>query len=483
MATDVLGVIAPHPPIMVPEVGGRRASVTDDSAQAMRDAARALAAYAPDTVVLMSPHAPVVRDSFVIDESAEMSGDLGQFGARDVRISTAGDPELAATIVEEAEKDSIPVLARSESPLLDAGVLDHGALVPLSFLDRTGRYPLVELSLSFLPLAVHRALGTAIARAARRLGRRVAFVASGDCSHRLTRDAPAGYDRHGAEFDAQLVAILAANDYPALERIDPDLIEHAGECGLRSFITLGGFLEGTDARTQVLSYEGPWGVGYLTAVAAPPDVLERAGIVVVKQHDDAAPQAAEPQAESGEEPSEAAESSLGHAEPVAESALVALARRTIETYVGEGRVLEPAPASGLLAEPHGAFVSLHRKGDLRGCIGTILPTQDSLAEEIVRNAIQAATRDPRFLPLRADELADLEISVDVLGEPEPATLADLDPREYGVIVSADRRQGLLLPDLEGVDTVEEQVAIAMRKAGIAPDECVNLQRFRVDRYH
>ena len=474
MASDVLGVIAPHPPIMVPEVGGRRADVTEDSAHAMSDAARVLSSYDPDTIVLMSPHAPLARGAFVIDTSERVSGDLGQFGAPGVRISASGDPELAEAIVQESESAAIPVIARAQSPLLDAGLLDHGALVPLSFLDRTGMYPLVELSLSFLPLALHRALGRAIARAALRLGRRVAFVASGDCSHRLTRDAPAGYSQHGAEFDARLVEILAANDYPALEEIDPMLIEEAGECGLRSFITLGGFLHGTGARTQVLSYEGPWGVGYLTAVAATPGLLERAGITVVRQHNREAATAPEPCVEPAVEPS---------SDRTAESPPVALARQTIEAYVQQGRLQEPPPATGLLAQQHGAFVSLHRQGELRGCIGTVLPTRDTLAEEIAHNAIQAAMRDPRFMPLGVDELDDLEISVDVLTEPEPATLADLDPREYGVVVSADRRQGLLLPDLEGVDTVEDQLAIAMRKAGIAPGESVTLQRFRVDRYH
>jgi AmmeMemoRadiSam system protein A len=404
-----------------------------------------------------------------------------------VLISAPGDPQLAAAIVEEAERDHIPVMSRSESPLLDAGLLDHGALVPLSFLDRAGRYPLVEVSLSFLPLALHRALGRAIARAARRVGRRVAFVASGDCSHRLTRDAPAGYDPHGAEFDTRLVEILSANDYPALERIDPGLIEHAGECGLRSFITLGGFLEDTGARTQVLAYEGPWGVGYLTAVAASPDLLQRAGVSIVRLHDQGDAPSAEPSSDpSGYSGGAAAPTASGTESTSyrsSESAPVALARRTIEAYVRDGRVPDPPPAAGLLAERHGAFVSLHRQGNLRGCIGTIMPTQATLAREIVRNAIQAATCDPRFDALRPDELADLEISVDVLGEPEPAALEDLDPHEYGVIVSADGRQGLLLPDLDGVDTVEEQIAIAMRKAGIAPGECVSLQRFRVDRYH
>ena len=128
-------------------------------------------------------------------------------------------------------------------------------------------------------------------------------------------------------------------------------------------------------------------------------------------------------------------------------------------------------------------MSLHRGGDLRGCIGTIEPTRATLADEIVHNAVQAATADPRFPSVVPDELDGLEISVDVLYPAEAATFEDLDPRTYGVIVSADWRRGLLLPDLDGVDTPAEQVAIALRKAGIAPDEQYRLERFRVDRYH
>jgi AmmeMemoRadiSam system protein A len=423
----------------------------------MRLAARLLADFEPEALVLMSPHAPLVRGAFTIDTSSRLAGDLGQFGAPSVRVRPPGDPELAERIIVEAERVDVPVVPRDTSPLLDPGVLDHAALVPLSFLDREGRYPLVELSLAFLSFGQHIALGRAVRRAAEALGRRIAFVASGDCSHRLTHDAPAGFSPRGSEFDRQLVSLIAAGDFSALASLDPLLIEEAGECGLRSFITLGGFIEGTDAQPRVLAYEGPWGVGYLTAVVASPELLERL---------------------------ETPESGLKRGtagEP--ESEPVALARHAIETYVREGRVVEPPPAEGLLARRAGAFVSLHRKGELRGCIGTIGPSRETLAEEIVHNAIQAATSDPRFPPLSADELADLEISVDVLHEPEPAAFEDLDPRTYGVIVTSGRRRGLLLPDLEGVDSAEQQVLIAMRKAGIEPGEPVSLERFRVDRYH
>jgi len=166
-------------------------------------------------------------------------------------------------------------------------------------------------------------------------------------------------------------------------------------------------------------------------------------------------------------------------------ALVDLARRTIETYVRERRQISPpAELPPDLPTRSGVFVSLHAHGDLRGCIGTIEPTQPSLAQEVIHNAIMAATRDPRFPPVEPHELASLEISVDVLSPPEPVpSEAELDPRQYGVIVESSYRRGLLLPDLPGVDTVECQVDIARRKAGIRRGEPIRLYRFRVHRYH
>ena len=468
MTPATLGIVAPHPPIMVPEVGGARSEVTADSTKALEYAASLLERFDPDAVVIMSPHAPVTRTAFIVDESERLAGDLGAFGAHRVRFNAAGDPALARAIIAEAAADDIQVLSRFESPLLEAGTLDHGVMVPLSFLDREGRYPIVVLSLSYLPLSVHHALGRAIARAAARLGRRVAFLASGDCSHRLTPDAPAGFSPHAAEFDQALVRLLEVGDFDGLECIDPALINEAGECGLRSFVTLGGFVEDTDACTRVLAYEGPWGVGYLTAVVASPSLLD--------------PLTTQGCDNEGAPPTSSAESDTP-ADTAPESPPVALARRTIEAHVREGGILETPSAEGLLAERHGAFVSLHRSGELRGCIGTIEATRPTLAEEIARNAVQAATSDPRFPPLTPEELDDLEISVDVLGPAESATMADLDPKTWGVIVTAGWRRGLLLPDLDGVDTPDQQVSIALRKAGIGPTEHFELERFSVDRYH
>ncbi len=168
-----------------------------------------------------------------------------------------------------------------------------------------------------------------------------------------------------------------------------------------------------------------------------------------------------------------------------ESAYVKLARETIENYIKQGKTITPhlGLPEEMINQKAGVFVSLKKFGDLRGCIGTFMPTQENIAQEIIKNAISAAVDDPRFSPVTASEVEDLSISVDVLSAPEEVKdVFQLDPKKYGVIVSSGYKKGLLLPDLEGVDTAEYQIDIAKRKAGIYPDEKVKLYRFEVKRF-
>ena len=455
MSSEVLGVIVPHPPIFVPSVGGEERHRADASLRALAAASQAIAAFAPETLVVMSPHAPAVFDTFLVDTAPLMEGSLGEFGSPDA-FSWPVDTELAEALVRNIDAADIPVAPRSADPRLRSGWLDHATIVPLSFLDPERRYRIVVLSLSYLALTTHRKLGRVVRETVEALGRRAVFVASGDCSHRLSRSAPAGFSPRGEEFDHLLGDIVRSGRLSELADIDSELSEAAGECGLRSFVTLGGYMGDDPVPTRLLAYEGPWGVGYLTAV-----VGEDAGVACD------VPRAAE-EAEVATE---------------AESEIVALARGTLRA-----RLLGGTPPAAVLASSEyparaGAFVSLHRGGGLRGCIGTIAPTQPTLAEEVAHNVLEAALNDPRFDAMTADELDDLEISVDVLHPAEPATLEQLDPKRFGVIVTAGYRRGLLLPDLEGVDDIATQLDIALRKAGISPDEQFSIERFRVDRFH
>jgi AmmeMemoRadiSam system protein A len=165
------------------------------------------------------------------------------------------------------------------------------------------------------------------------------------------------------------------------------------------------------------------------------------------------------------------------------AAIIGLARKAVERYIQQGKIFRPRKLTTEMKQRAGVFVSIKKHGELRGCIGTFVPTRTNVAEEIIVNAISSATQDPRFMPVEPSELDDLEYSVDILTEPEPVRSADeLDPRKYGVIVECGYRRGLLLPDLAGVDKIEEQIEICRAKAGISAGEPIRLYRFRVKRF-
>ena len=163
--------------------------------------------------------------------------------------------------------------------------------------------------------------------------------------------------------------------------------------------------------------------------------------------------------------------------------LAELAKKTVETYVKEGRTIKLQELAAEMNQRAGVFVTIRKHGELRGCIGTITPIMPNLAEEVIANAINSSTMDPRFPPVSQKELPELEYSVDVLSKPEPVSdINELDPKKYGLVVECGRRRGLLLPDIEGVDTVEHQMSICRQKAGILHHEPVKLSRFQVQRY-
>jgi AmmeMemoRadiSam system protein A len=464
----VIAGIAPHPPILLPEVGRGEERKLADTAGAMAEFTRRLKASGAETLVIISPHGSVFSDGIAINGCPRLTGDLKQFRAPQVSFEFANDPDLAGEIIRQAARLNIAAVEIDEDLAGEYGVnsrLDHGVMVPVYFLEKGGVHlPMVSVSMGLLPFEELYAFGVALRRAAEALDKKIAVVASGDLSHRLTPDAPAGYSPDGKVFDAWLMERLKELDIKAIVNADHGLAERAGECGLRTVIMMLGALDSLAVEPEVLSYEGPFGVGYLVAAFAPgayneqrewlEDMFADRDLKVRERREK-------------------------------ESPLVQLARQTLETYVREGRKIKPpAPLPEELQEPAGVFVSLKKHGQLRGCIGTTGPTTANIAEEIINNAISAGVRDPRFNPVRPDELADIVYSVDVLKDPEPVDSTDqLDVKKYGVIVRSGRRSGLLLPNLEGVDTVEEQVAIARQKAGIGPDEPVELERFEVVRYY
>lgn len=252
--------IAPHPPIMVPEVGREEASRVRGSIEAMREMTERITACGAETVVLISPHAPLDARAFVAYRDAELRGDFARFRARDTKISIPLDAELLDSISRAAAEDDFTVAG------LDGHELDHGTAVPLYFLLRNGwRGRVVALGYSFLSDAEHVRFGASLRRAVEATGRPTAFVASGDLSHRLTPDAPAGYEADAHLFDEEIVESIRASSPRGVIGIDQSLRRRAGECGYRSMLVALGASEGSEPACEVLHYEAPFGVGYLVA--------------------------------------------------------------------------------------------------------------------------------------------------------------------------------------------------------------------------
>ncbi len=460
----IAAYMVPHPPLIVPEVGRGGEEQIAETARAYRRAAAEIAKLKPETLVITSPHTVMYRDYFHISPGREASGSFAQFHAPGVRFRVEYDTVLRDAVCRLAEEACLSAGTRGERE----SALDHGVMVPLYFIREAmgglGGVRILRVGLSGLSFEEHYALGQAIGRAAEETGRRVVFVASGDLSHRLKAEGPYGFAPEGPEYDEKLMDVCSRAAFGELMDFGEDFCDRAAECGHRSFIIMAGALDGRSVEAEAFSHQDVTGVGYGICAFRPGGEDTERRFLEKRRGAEA----------------ERLDAMKRNADPWAD-----LARRSVESYVLRRRVM-PVPEGlpeEMLRTRAGAFVSIHKGGQLRGCIGTIAPTRDSLAEEIIHNTVSAAVRDPRFDPIAPEELKWLEIHVDVLGEPEEiASEEELDVKKYGVIVTRGHRRGLLLPDLEGVDTVAQQVAIARQKAGIAPGEKVSLQRFRVVRH-
>lgn len=455
-------VMVPHPPIIIPEIGCGEEVKIRKTSDSYRKAAEKIAEWKPDTVIVVSPHSVMYADYFHISPGTGAKGDFGQFRVPQVKFCVDYDTEFVKVLVQEAEARDIPAWTLGEREKR----LDHGTMVPLYFLDQYMQdYRIVRIGLSGMPLTVHYELGECIRKTAELLDREVVIIGSGDLSHKLKEDGPYGFQKEGPEYDERIMDVMGRGAFGELFDFSEDFCDKAAECGHRSFTIMAGALDGLKVKAERLSHQGTFGVGYgICTYEVTGNDPQRYFLEQYRR-----------------EQREAAERRKG-----SEDLYVQLARETVETYVRTGkkiRVPEGLPEE-MYSRRAGVFVSLKEEGRLRGCIGTITPVRRNVAEEIIENGISAAARDPRFHAVEPEELDRLEYSVDVLGETEEIdSPEELDVKRYGVVVSRGYRRGLLLPDLEGVDTVEEQIEIARRKAGIPEDaEDIRLERFEVVRH-
>ena len=458
----IAAFMVPHPPMIVPEVGRGSEKQVAKTIASYEKVAQQIAALKPDTIIISSPHSIMYSDYFHISPGAGATGSFADFGAPQVKFDVEYDQELVNLLAERAEALHFPAGFLGEK----RPELDHGTMVPLWFITKKYKdFKLVRTGLSGYDLLKHYEFGMMIKDTVEELGRKVVYVASGDLSHKLQDYGPYGFAEEGPEYDKRIMDVCSAARFGELFDFDETFCEKAAECGHKSFVIMAGAFDGQAIEATQYSHEDVTGVGYGICSFIPkgPDAGRHFLEQRLKQ----------------------VQEDLNTKRQKSD-AYVKLARASAEYFVTNGDVM-PLPdwvPEELLNKEAGAFVSIHKFGGLRGCIGTIAATQKNLALEIIRNAVSAVSRDPRFDPVTEDELKYLDINVDVLGDAEPIkSPLELDVKKYGVIVQSGHKRGLLLPDLDGVDTVEQQIDIARRKGGIAPGDEIELFRFEVVRHY
>ncbi|MCR5156446.1 MAG: AmmeMemoRadiSam system protein A [Butyrivibrio sp.] len=476
----ILGAfMVPHPPIMLPEVGHGEEEKIKATTEAYMQVAQEIAQLKPDTIIISSPHSIMYADYFHISPGKRATGNMGRFNAPQVSFDEEYDTELVDEICRicdgygECDKEAARI---QEFPAGTLGErdssLDHGTMIPLYYIRKFyNTFKIVRIGLSGLSLPMHYEMGQIIQKAVNSSNKRVVYVASGDLSHKMKEEGPYGYAKEGPEYDDRIMEVCGSGDFEKILDFDDVFCERAAECGHRSFVMMAGALDGLDVKAEKLSHEATFGVGYGICRFEVGGANDNRCFLKSWR---------------------AAKTALLKQKQADEDPYVRLARFSLESYITMGKRITRKDLSDdrwkdlpeeIFSQKAGAFVSIHKDGALRGCIGTILPTCRCVADEIMQNAISAGTNDPRFPMIGENELDSLEMSVDVLDEPEPIDGPEqLDVKKYGVIVTCGRKRGLLLPNLDGVDTVPQQIEIACQKAGIHDDEEYSLERFEVIRH-
>ncbi len=451
--------MVPHPPLIVPTVGKGSEEQIKKTTESYMKIAEEIAKLKPETIIISSPHTTIYSDYFHISPGAKATGSFAHFGAPQTSFEEEYDEEFVKELSSLAEEKKIPAGTLGEQD----PSLDHGTMVPLYFIhQKYNDFKLVRIGISGLPLVDHYKVGELIGEITNKLNRRVVYVASGDLSHKLQEYGPYGFAPEGPVYDEKIMDVCSHANFKELFAFPDVLLEKAAECGHPSFTMMAGALDGISVDTTTLSHEDVTGVGYGLCYFIPNGKDEKRHFLkeyleelnnkkALEEHDE----------------------------------YVKLAIKTIDEYIKTGKrisIPDNLPKE-MLEKEAGVFVSIHKFDKLRGCIGTFLPVQSCIAAEIINNAISASTQDPRFSPIKEEELPYLDINVDVLSPPEDISSKDeLDVKRYGVIVSSGFKRGLLLPDLDGIDDVDTQVDIARQKGNIKIDEPIKLQRFEVIRH-
>jgi len=455
----------PHPPIIIPQVGRGEEKKIKNTYEACESIGREIAEIKPEVIIVVTPHGTMFSDAIALSFEPSISGNLKQFGAPEISMNFKIDMDLTQEIMVRASNNNIQTIKAMGSTLKQYGreyELDHGTIVPMHFvINKYNSFKLVHITYGGLnPIQLYK-FGQLIKEAVNESNKNAVFIGSGDLSHHLKDEGPYDYNPYGEKFDKEIIGLLINGDVVGVFNINPEIIENAGECGLKSYYIMLGAMDGNDIVGDLLSYEGTFGVGYAVMKfeleSSDRDILSEITREKRKKYMERIDN---------------------------EDVYVRLARESLTHYLIEGSFMDVPNyvTEEMMNNKRGVFVSLKKFGALRGCIGTIFPITECTAQEIMRNAFEAGEGDPRFNNVSFGELEDIVFSVDVLTEPIATLKEELNVKKYGVVVRCGKKSGLLLPDLEGVNTIEQQISIALDKASISSNENYTIEKFEVIRH-
>ena len=437
----------PHPPVLIPEIGEEKTAQIKTTVDAVKKAVALIMEQKPDTVVMMTPHNISFSDGSAVLIDTELQGDMGAFGHPELSMTFSVENSMIRHIVKKASRFAhIHSLDRDEAAYYKKSLeIDWGSFVPLYYLQQAGfDGKIILISPDYTKREKDYALGGIVTSVAKKSRHRVALIASGDLSHKLTPDAPHGYTPEGEKYDAIAMKSLETRDPLLLDALSTPYVSDIDTCGLPSLYFLLGALGNSPAELAVLSHEGPFGVGYGVALYLPKE--------------------------------EAAE------KKTATDPYVKLAKEAIEKYVKTGRFLRiPKDLPPELEKPGAVLITLREYGATRGYAYALRPQFHNLAEEIIHMAKAAATESHQYMPVQVDELDNLDISVETIESLEPiSSIEELDPSRYAFVVEGHYQShpaAIIIPAHRvEYDTPQKQWDDAKKRAPFFQENEVKLYR-------
>lgn len=460
--------LMPHPPLIIPSIGKGKEFEIQKTVDACNKIAKEIQELKPETIIVVTPHGTKFSDTVCVSNEEKIKGDFRRFKDSRTTIETHIDREFNYKLNDICSYDNISVVM-SDTNLLKrynrSYALDYGTMVPLYFINQVYKnYKLVHITYNNLSDIQLYKLGMAIKQTAKNLDRKTVFIASGNLSKRLKEESEHRYLKEAVDFDTEMIYSLQNGDVESIFNMDKYNLSKIIGCGLKSIFIMLGVMDSEMINGELLSYESAFNSAYSVMEFNNVQKTEsRLDSLISKRQENI---------------------NKLNKKTTSSNPYVKLARESLNHYYTTNHLMavsENIP-SELRKNQGGVFVSLKKSGELRGCVGTVLPQTDSIAQEIIRNTVEAATNDAKFPRLTLDELAEIDICVDVLDRPHKATKKTLNPKKYGILITQGHKRGIVLPNINGVNTPLSQIKLACEKANINMKEKYEIEKFEVTRY-